>query len=95
MLKSQCNDEEVDDIAEQLVYGETGRQLQVIFAGGRTSLLNETVLDEDGNPGKRTDGKNLIQEWLQLGEAGEHRQYIYDKVSDLTCSASNSPQNIK
>lgn len=82
VLKSKCDDAEVDDIAEQLVYGETGQRLQVIFAGGRRELLNETVLDEDGRPGRRTDGKNLIQEWLQHGGADENRQYVHNKVSD-------------
>lgn len=78
---SNCDDAIVDDIAEQLVYGETGRQLKVIFAGGRQNFLNQTTLDEDGNPGARTDGKNLIYEWLENGQDGEDRYYISNRVS--------------
>lgn len=81
MRASNCDDAIVDDIAEQLVYGETGRQLKVIFAGGRQNFLNQTILDEDGNPGARTDGKNLIYEWLENGQDGEDRYYISNRVS--------------
>lgn len=95
VLNSNCDDKEIDDIAEQMVYGETGQQMQVIFAGGRRNFLNETVLDEDGKPGRRTDGKNLIQEWLQHGKDGEHRQYVHNKVSLIECeSLINKKSNV-
>lgn len=81
VLRSNCDDKEVNDNAEQLVYGLTGSQLKVIFGGGRMNFLNETVVDEEGNPGHRTDGKHLINEWLAQGRDGEQRNYIRNKVS--------------
>lgn len=81
VLRSNCDDKEVDDIAEQLVYGLTGSQMKVIFGGGRGNFLNETVVDEEGHRGQRTDGKNLIHEWLERGRDGEQRHYIRNKVS--------------
>lgn len=77
---SNCNDIQIDDITEQLVYGETGRHLKVIFGGGRENFLNETAFDQQGSPGRRTDGKNLIDEWLKHGQNDEQRHFVYNKV---------------
>lgn len=54
-----------DDIARQLVYGETGRNLNVILGGGRSKFLPFDTLDEEGDYGERLDGVNLIDEWLE------------------------------
>lgn len=43
-----CDDNTVDDIAEQLVYGPVGKHLSVIFGGGRTNFFDETEKDEQG-----------------------------------------------
>lgn len=48
-VKHDCDDDEVDDIAEQLVSGPVGKHLKVIFGGGRYNFLNETEQDEEGN----------------------------------------------
>jgi len=53
------------DIASQLIDFNYGNGLEVALGGGRRSFLPNTVLDaEDGRPGERLDGRNLIQEWL-------------------------------
>lgn len=54
-----------DDIARQLVFGETGRDLNVILGGGRAKFLPFDVQDEEGDYGERLDRINLIDEWLE------------------------------
>lgn len=54
-----------DDIARQLVFGETGRNLNVILGGGRSKFLPYDVRDEEGDYGERQDGVNLVSEWLE------------------------------
>lgn len=56
---SQCQ-----DIASQLISGETGRNLNVIFGGGRKKFLPANMTDSEGVRGERKDGVNLIDLWL-------------------------------
>ncbi|KAK4874975.1 hypothetical protein RN001_014335 [Aquatica leii] len=65
------------DIAQQLIHGNIGRKLNVIFGGGRTSFLPNTVRDEDNNLGWRNDSRNLINEWKQLKRETKHK-YVYN-----------------
>jgi alkaline phosphatase len=60
-----CDSDVVDDIAEQLIYGEVGKNLKVIFGGGSRHFVNSSHI-EHGLPGRRKDGKHLINEWLNL-----------------------------
>jgi alkaline phosphatase len=64
------------DIAQQLVNFDKGDGLQVVFGGGRREFLPTDVVDPEGQKGKRTDGRNLIQEWEKKHPEG---QYVYDK----------------
>ncbi|XP_052862632.1 membrane-bound alkaline phosphatase-like [Anopheles cruzii] len=79
-----CNPDRVDDIAKQLVYGETAPKLRVILGGGRREFLDSEVDTdpETGKAGRRTDGRNLINEWLKNGPVGENRTFVW-KRSDL------------
>lgn len=79
--KDNCDDIHVDDIAEQLVHGEVGKNLKVIFGGGRYNFIDVNTKDEQGNPGKRTDGKDLITEWINNRKPNEQRSYVWNKVS--------------
>lgn len=54
----------VRDVAHQLVHGNIGKNLKVVLGGGRGHFTNTTELDEEGRPGHRTDGRNLIDEWM-------------------------------
>ncbi|KAK4874972.1 hypothetical protein RN001_014332 [Aquatica leii] len=65
------------DIAQQLIHGETGQKLNVIFGGGRYNFLPNNVTDEDNKPGWRSDNRNLIKEWEQLKNNTKHK-YIND-----------------
>lgn len=59
----ECKATDADDIATQLIHSPIGSQFKVIFGGGRKNFLPTNFVDEDGKPGVRTDGKNLIKEW--------------------------------
>lgn len=52
------------DIAHQLVYSETGRELNVIFGGGTSKFLPNSTVDVFGKYGDRLDNRNLIDEWV-------------------------------
>lgn len=80
ILGSKCDDESIDDIAEQLIHGKVGKQLKVIFGGGRSNFLDKSQNDEQGVPGRRSDGKDLVTEWLNNKQKTEQRTFIWNKV---------------
>uniref|UniRef100_A0A1S4H681 Alkaline phosphatase n=1 Tax=Anopheles gambiae TaxID=7165 RepID=A0A1S4H681_ANOGA len=79
-----CSPNEVDDIAEQLVYGETAPRLRVILGGGRREFMDREIHQdyETGRGGYRSDGRHLINEWLKNGPVGQNRTFVW-KRSDL------------
>ncbi|GJQ80046.1 hypothetical protein Trydic_g19334 [Trypoxylus dichotomus] len=70
------------DIAFQLVHGETGKNLNVILGGGRRNFLPNSTIDEEGSRGARTDGRNLIQEWLE-SKVNETAEYVWNRTGLL------------
>lgn len=60
------------DIAEQLVHGETGKHFKVILGGGKREFIDSSLFEK----GRRTDGKNLIEEWLSVSP---NRKFVEDK----------------
>jgi alkaline phosphatase len=63
------------DIARQLVEMSFGDGLEVAMGGGRERFLPETMEDPEdaGKKGKRKDGKDLTQAWLQrYGNSGAY-----------------------
>lgn len=86
---------ENDDIAEQLVNGNTGSKLQVILGGGLSNFHDRFEMDENGNFGSRTDRKNLIKEWLRKKEPEKHRTYVTNKVNILCTSFNGFCNKIK
>lgn len=68
----------VDDIAEQLIRGDTGKNFNVILGGGRQKFLPKDVKDEEGDKGERRDGVNLIEEWKEA-KANLNSQYIWSR----------------
>lgn len=63
VIASSCDDHQIDDIAEQLVHGKIGSKFKVILGGGSRNFINSTET-EHGNKGMRSDGRNLINEWI-------------------------------
>lgn len=73
------------DIAYQLIHGEIGKNLNVVFGGGRTRFLPLFKLDEDGKMGIRLDGRNLINEWKNLKNGTKHH-YVSNKNDFMNIS---------
>lgn len=76
------------DIAKQLIRSETGRNFNVIFGGGRRKFIsNQTISEEDGKRGQRTDGLDLIDEWLTTKNS-PNAHYIHNRqgLVDLNMS---------
>ncbi|KAJ8956587.1 hypothetical protein NQ314_006673 [Rhamnusium bicolor] len=81
VLKSGLDPSICEDIAHQLIFGDTGRNLQVALGGGRKNFLPTDVIDEEGNPGKRSDHVNLIEEWKKKKEEmGVKYQYVWNRL---------------
>ncbi|XP_022257788.1 alkaline phosphatase-like isoform X3 [Limulus polyphemus] len=74
--ESPGGDEKCPDIALQLVKQNPGKNIQVILGGGRQSFFPNNEPDvESKEMGKRKDGKNLVNEWL------DHKNNISSKVN--------------
>jgi alkaline phosphatase len=71
-----CDPNNIDDIAEQLVHGDVGKNLKVILGGGRRNFVPNTMPDDEGVNGFRRDGQNLVDHWKNL-EGG--RDYIWNR----------------
>lgn len=70
-------------ISHQLVHGEVGSRLNVVLGGGTREFLPTTVVDARGDTGLRTDGRNLINEWLaERGRSGR-AAYVDNKVRNI------------
>lgn len=67
------------DIAHQLIYNGESKNFKVILGGGRREFINITVFDEEGLPGKRSDGRNLIHEWKDDRSKKGNARYIWNK----------------
>ncbi|XP_066973322.1 alkaline phosphatase-like [Macrobrachium rosenbergii] len=81
VLKSDQDPELCDDIAEQLIFSETGKNFKVILGGGRRHFIPENASDvEDGKPGYRTDDKNLIDAWEEdKASRGAKASYVWNR----------------
>ncbi|XP_034835005.2 membrane-bound alkaline phosphatase-like [Maniola hyperantus] len=76
------------DIAHQLVNSYPGNQFKVILGGGRREFLPNDVVDEEGAPGRRQDGRNLIQEWqLDKIDRNVTHQYVWNRDQLRTVDA--------
>ncbi|XP_050332115.1 membrane-bound alkaline phosphatase-like [Bactrocera neohumeralis] len=61
-VKGDCGtDTVVQDIAYQLIHGEVGSKLSVILGGGKREFIDSELYAA----GKRSDGRNLIEEYKQ------------------------------
>ncbi|OXA43093.1 Membrane-bound alkaline phosphatase [Folsomia candida] len=84
------NPEVCPDIGIQLLRKEAGQRLNVLLGGGRHRLTPVEKIDQETNsPGKRTDGRNIAEEWLIMksGQTGTAR-YITgrDELLELNLS---------
>ncbi|CAK1587353.1 unnamed protein product [Parnassius mnemosyne] len=77
------------DIAYQLVHSSPGNQFKVILGGGRREFLPTTSIDEEGTSGRRTDGRNLIEDW-QKDKISRNVTYQYVWNRDQLMNAAEA-----
>lgn len=65
------------DIAQQLIRTKIGQNFKVIYGGGRNKFIPSNAFDEDGQRGQRSDGLNLIDEWIATKNSSRAR-YIHN-----------------
>lgn len=70
-----CDPNYVDDVTEQLIHGEVGKKLKVVFGCGSRHFINTTEV-EHGGVGYRSDGKNLLKEWKEMSPS---RVYVNNR----------------
>lgn len=63
VMRDNADPSVCEDIASQLITGHVGQNLNVIMGGGRENFLPAGMSDASGAPGRRQDGRNLIEEW--------------------------------
>lgn len=88
---SGCDSNLLEDIAMQLIRGDVGSRLHVILGGGRANMRNVTVEDEAGEIGYRTDGLDLIQEYLEQ-KAQARAKYVWNAVKILIIHTTDACQ---
>jgi alkaline phosphatase len=77
-ISSACRSvQNVTDIAHQLVYNEVSQKIKVFLGGGRRNFINTTEVDNEGRPGYRTDGRNLIDEWATERNKIGNAKYVW------------------
>lgn len=78
---SNCDPDVAVDIAQQLIKGSVGEELNVVMGGGRRMFIDQTFTDEEGDKGSRRDNRNLIDEWKDFQTAKRRRfNYIWSKT---------------
>lgn len=68
------------DIALQMIeWNEGGNGFEVALGGGRRMFMDKTMEDPEdaGKTGQRTDGRDLIKEWLDAN--GDGAAYVWNK----------------
>ncbi|KAH8397662.1 hypothetical protein KR215_004182, partial [Drosophila sulfurigaster] len=85
------------DIASQLIFGDVGKNLNVILGGGRQNFLPASARDNflpasardvSGSPGSRLDGRNLIEEWQR--QHTNSARYVQTRLELLELSNQTS-----
>ncbi|XP_073961252.1 membrane-bound alkaline phosphatase-like [Choristoneura fumiferana] len=72
------------DIADQLINSYPGNQFKVILGGGRSNFRSNTTIDEEGEPGLRWDGRDLVEEWrAQRVAADVSHSYVWNRTELL------------
>lgn len=79
--KHNCDPTKTIDIARQLIENDEGKSLKVVMGGGRRQFRDQTIVDEEGVPGSRTDGLDLVDEWQKEHSAMGNASFIWNKKS--------------
>jgi alkaline phosphatase len=62
-----------EDIAQQLITGEVGSRFDVILGGGSRYFRPNTFVDRNRLRGLRTDGKDLVDDYLRINALHRRR----------------------
>ncbi|XP_017122791.1 alkaline phosphatase [Drosophila elegans] len=76
------------DAASQLINSPVGQKLNVVMGGGRENFLPRGTTDASGSPGRRLDGRNLIEEWK--GQHTNSAHYVESRAELLQLSNQTS-----
>lgn len=77
-IPTQCKERNFEDIGHQFVNNEESKKFKVVLAGGRSKLLSVNHTDDEGIKGQRTDGRNLIDEWIDDRSKSGKTQFIWN-----------------
>lgn len=70
---------------------ENAQPPQVILGGGRKKFTPKGVDDpEGGDGGKRDDGKNLIQTWIDQKQVLGNASYVWHREDLLSLDTANT-----
>ncbi|KAJ6638233.1 Membrane-bound alkaline phosphatase [Pseudolycoriella hygida] len=75
------------DIAQQLVHSDVGKKIKVYLGGGGKQLV-PTTKNYFNETGLRTDGRNLIEEWILERSKTGKSLYVDDKEKLLNVNSS-------
>ncbi|AXS42601.1 alkaline phosphatase [Breoghania sp. L-A4] len=74
------------DIAAQLIDAMKAGTVDVAFGGGRRHFLPKEITDGEGKTGKRTDGRNLVEEVKAMGG-----QFAWDDATFAALKDGDGP----
>ncbi|SNR76097.1 alkaline phosphatase [Puniceibacterium sediminis] len=85
-VPEDCTNQE--DIAAQLIAAMKAGTIDVAMGGGRRHFIGTDVTDAEGKTGKRTDGRNLVEEAQAMGAQYAQTE---EEFLALTTAGSNAP----
>ncbi len=90
-LSSAAASNGVKDIAAQMIDnfgpGKLGDGIDVVLGGGRSYFLPNSVTDIEGTKGRRTDGRNLTQEYVsKFGGVYVQDRNGFDAINPVTAT---------
>jgi len=71
-LTQEAIDNKCEDIASQFLSFSYGDGIDVAMGGGRREFIPTTTTDVEGKNGKRTDGRDLREEWKSANPTGAY-----------------------
>lgn len=79
------------DIARQLIEGQIGSHLDLVFGGGRANFLPESAADPEypRQHGKRKDGRDLVAEWRKRNPGGT---YVWNSSQFTQADLARTPR---
>ncbi|CAH8596520.1 unnamed protein product [Dicrocoelium dendriticum] len=83
------NNTACEDIASQMV--KRGLDFNVILGGGYRKFYQNVSSTTPKEPGDRTDGRNLLEEWVsEQHRRGRHWQLIFNRTELLNVNVANT-----